>query len=136
MDNSEIVIDEQKDDSNIKLTNQFTRDVMIYEEPNALPENYGAFQRYDVDHVDNYGNLQEQLYDYKETYSQVNKKIEEKPTEEKPMTDFEKRLQERQKERDSFQQELLNSNQRTDIVMGYKDDEQDWEEFQNSKSIF
>jgi len=78
MDNSEIVIDEQKDDSNIKLTNQFTRDVMIYEEPNALPENYGAFQRYDVDHVDNYGNLQEQLYDYKETYSQVNKKIEEK----------------------------------------------------------
>jgi len=44
------------------------------------------------------------------------------------MTDFEKRLQERQKERDSFQQELLNSNQRTDIVMGYKDDEQDWEE--------
>ena len=110
MDRSELE-DEQKDnqpdDSTNELTNQFTSDLMIYEEPNALPENYGTFQRYDVDHVDNYGNLPEQLYDYKETYSQINnKKIEDVKIEDKPMTDFEKRLQERQQERENLKQEM------------------------------
>ena len=119
MDRSELQ-DEQKedqpDDSTIELGNKFTTDMVIYEEPEALPENYGNFQRYDVDEVDNYGNLPGKLYDYKETYSQVEKPI---TTSVKNKEDLEKLLRERENERERFQQEILNTTNKTDIVMGY-----------------
>jgi len=122
MDRSELT-DEQKenktDDSNIQLTNQFTSDLMIYEEPNALPENYGTFQRFDVTEVNNYGNLPEQLYDYKETYSQVNEKIE--VPEDKPMTDFEKLLKEREQEREQFQKSL--NDERREVLVSFKQEQ-------------
>lgn len=108
MDRSELN-DERKenqtDDCIINLTNEFTSEVIKYTEPNALPENYGSYQRYDITEVDNYGNLPEQLYDYKETYSKINKKIEDK-IQDNPITDFENLLKRRQQERDNFKQSL------------------------------
>ena len=119
MDRSEVA-DEQKedqpDDSTIELANKFTSDVVIYTEPEALPENYGSFQRFDVSSVDNFGNLPEKLYDYKETFTQVEKPI---TTSVKNKEDLEKLLRERENERDRFQQEILNTVNRTDIAMGY-----------------
>ncbi len=102
MEDSSIIPEEaeQKDDKDIKLTNKFTSDVIIYTEPTALPDNYGTFQRYDVTEVDNFGNLPEQMYDYRETHSEMNPsvpKIEDK-IEDKPDDNFEKLLKERQLE--------------------------------------
>ena len=105
MEDSSIIPEEveEKDDSNIKLTNKFTSDIMIYEEPKALPDNYGTFQRYDIDETDNFGNLPEQMYDYKETHTEYNPtpNIEDK-IEDKPINDLEKRLLERQLERNNL----------------------------------
>ena len=107
MEDSSIIPEEveQKDDSSIKLTNKFTGDVIIYTEPKALPDSYGTHQRYDVTEVDNYGNLPEQMYDYKETHTEYNPtpkiedKIEDKPDE---LSNFELKLLERQLERDNL----------------------------------
>ena len=106
MEESSIIPEEieQKDDKDIKLTNKFKRDVMIFTEPKALPDNYGSHQRYDIDQVDNFGNLPEQMYDYRETHSEINPnvpKIEDK-IEDKPDNDFEKLLKQRQLERSSL----------------------------------
>lgn len=104
MDYSEIIPEEaeQKDDCNIELRNKFTRDVMIYEEPNPLPDNYGNFQRFDVEKVDNYSNIPDKLYDYKETHSEINPKPNMEKIEDKPLNDFEKLLLERQLERNNI----------------------------------
>lgn len=101
MDCSEIIPEEAelKDDKDIELTNKFTKDMIIYTEPNALPEDYGNYQRFDVTEVDNYSNLPQNLYDYKETYSE-NSKLNTEKIEDKPIDDFEKRLLERQLERE------------------------------------
>ena len=105
MEDSSIIPEEaeQKDDKDIKLTNKFQSEVMIYEEPKALPDNYGTCQRYDIEEVDNFGNLPQQMYDYKETHTEYNPtpKIEDK-IEDKPDDDFEIRLLERQMERNSL----------------------------------
>jgi len=105
MEDSSIIPEEveQKDDKDIKLTNKFTSDVMIYEEPKALPDNYGSFQRYDIEEVDNFGNLPQQMYDYKETHTEYNPtpKIED-TIEDKPDDNFEIKLLERQLERSSL----------------------------------
>jgi len=103
MDYSEIIPEEaeMKDDCNIELRNKFTREVITYEEPKALPDNYGNFQRFDVTEVDNYSNIPDELYDYKETHSEIKQmpKLKEQ-IEDKPIDDFEMRLLERQLERE------------------------------------
>jgi len=105
MEDSSIIPEEvdQKDDKDIKLTNKFQSEVMIYEEPKALPDNYGSFQRYDIEEVDNFGNLPQQMYDYKETHTEYNPtpNIEDK-IEDKPVDNFEIKLLERQLERSSL----------------------------------
>jgi hypothetical protein len=105
MEQSEIIPEEaeQKDDKDIELTNKFTSDVMIYSEPKALPDNYGSHQRYDIDETDNFGNLPEQMYDYKETHTEYNPihKIEDK-IEDKPISNFEIKLLEKELERNSL----------------------------------
>lgn len=105
MEESEIVPEEaeEKDDSKIPLTNKFTSAVIKYEEPNALPENYGNFERFDVGEVSNYGNIPENIYDYKETHSEkesipnIDEKIEDKPDD-----NFEIKLLEKQLERNNL----------------------------------
>ena len=105
MEESSIIPEEveQKDDSCLELKNKFTSEVMIYTEPNALPDTYGSFQRYDVEQVDNYGDIPKELYDYKETHTEyrptpaIDDKIEDKP-----INDFEIQLLQRQLERNSL----------------------------------
>lgn len=105
MDESSIIPEEaeEKDDSKIPLVNKFTSSIIKYEEPNKLPENYGNFERFDVEEVDNYGNLPEKIYDYKETHTEYKPtpKIEDK-IEDKPLDNFEIKLLERQLERNSL----------------------------------
>lgn len=105
MDDSSIIPEEaeQKDDKDIKLTNNFTSEVMIYSEPNALPNTYGSYQRYDIDEVDNYGDISKELYDYKETHTEYRPtpRIEDK-IEDKPDDNFAIKYIERQIERNNL----------------------------------
>jgi len=104
MEPSDIIIEEEKDDSHMELKNKFTTDIIKYEEPEQLPmDGYGNFQRYDIKKVNNYGNIEYKIYDYKETHSEKNPKpiFEEKLTD-NPIDNMDKKLKELMKERESL----------------------------------
>ena len=103
MDESDIILEEAevRDDCFIKLDNKFTMEIQKYEEPESMPmDGYGSYQRFDVDEVNNFGNIPQKLYDYKESHSEKNPtpKIND-IIEDKPITNLEEKVKEILKER-------------------------------------
>jgi hypothetical protein len=75
--NKEIL--EKYRDINMKteLKNKFSEEIIIYEEPTAVPENYGEYERFDVDELNDFSQQTDKLnmFDYKVAHS--NKKDRE-----------------------------------------------------------
>lgn len=69
--NKEIL--EKYRDINMKteLKNKFSEEIIIYEEPTAVPENYGEYERFDVDELNDFSQQTDKLnmFDYKVAHS-------------------------------------------------------------------
>lgn len=62
------------------LQNNFKSELVIYEEPVNLPNDYGEYERFDIEKLDDFSEKTKELnlYDYKKAHSEVNEmKVDE-----------------------------------------------------------
>ena len=54
-----------------ELKNKFSEEIVIYEEPTAVPENYGEYERFDVEELKDFSQQTDKLnmFDYKVAYT-------------------------------------------------------------------
>jgi curved DNA-binding protein CbpA len=57
-----------------ELKNKFSEEIIVYEEPTAVPENYGEYVRFDVDELKDFSQQTDKLnmFDYKVAHSKKN----------------------------------------------------------------
>lgn len=73
--------------NNIELKNKFTMEIVKYKEPKNINDiTYGDYKRFDVNKINNYNNIQNNIYDYKESFTEIIPKKDFKIIKDEPFT--------------------------------------------------
>ncbi len=98
--------DERDEDEKMPITNNvFSKEMIIYEEPNILPVTYGNNFRLDISDINDFSELQGELQ--MNDYVMAHRELENEPTSikakmDEPIKDFDKLLEMRMKEREDL----------------------------------
>ncbi len=98
--------DERDEDEKMPITNNvFSKEIIVYEEPNILPVTYGNNFRLDISDINDFSELQGKLQ--MNDYVMAHRELENEPTSikakmDEPIKDFDKLLEMRMKEREDL----------------------------------
>ena len=97
-----------------ELKNKFSEELVIYEEPTAVPENYGEYERFDVEELNDFSQQTEKLnmYDYKVAHSKKNDRELNEIEKEKINMNMKDALDKLRLERDKFDGYIKKNNKK------------------------